>query len=113
VLDNHLLGRILRHERIFGDNHGDRLADVPHALVGDHRLQKSIEGGVVELESDRDLRNSSDFTARDHIDHASHFSGRSSVDIDDPGVRKLAPHNSRHGLPRPGDVVDELTLAPK
>ena len=119
-IDGDQLGRVFREIAALGQDHRDRLADVPHLVMGQQRLLR-IEEGVLDLRGpfprQRQLgvghrgKELGQLRAVQHIGDARRRGGARQVDRADARVRHLAAHE--HRMQRVGQlqIGDELAAA--
>ena len=80
---------VLRDIGIVCDHRGDRLADVPDPVVGQHGGgdgQHPVRAGALAAVGQRLLEGGAQLLAGEHGDHAGQGGGRCSVDAQDAGV---------------------------
>ena len=90
------LQRVLADRDAGGQHHRDRLADIAHLVVGDHRLLERLELRQ-RLQPHRDDRRAARHVGRgDDGVHARHLQRRGGVDRDEAAVRHGAAQD--HGI---------------
>jgi hypothetical protein len=99
------MSRVLGKPRRFGQNHGDRFADIAHDGDRNNGLRVGSDGRVRPTErNDRDFADVGAGEDRAHARLARRFAGR---DAADRAVGARAAHKGRMPLAGPGDIVDE------
>ena len=110
-LDRDRFQRVLADGDAVGQHHGDRLADIAHLVVRDHRLLERLELRQ-RLQPHRDDRRAARHVGRgDDRMHAGHLQRRRGVDRDDAAVRHRAAQD--HGIEQASgrEIVDILAAA--
>ena len=104
----HHLRRVLREVLVVGDDHGERLAHIPHAIHREDRLSRRLEGGVARHAADLAV---GEIFADEHRPHA--LGGRGGFDIDafHRSVRLVGANEPRGERPGRVDVGDVPALA--
>ena len=104
------IGGVLGDVRVFGEHRGDRLADIAHRAVRQHRLAIRIErrdGAFAKI----DRRHVGDVGGGPHRDDAGQRPRRGRIDRDDAAVGVRRAHDAHVQLMREIDVAGELAAA--
>jgi hypothetical protein len=107
VVDRDELGGVLRGDQRLGNDHGDRLAHVPHGLAGERGAVRNDELLPAPAGKRRMLGQVADplhVSGREHAEHARHGLGRGGVDRADIGEGVRGAHEIGLGLAGHGSI---------
>ena len=109
-LDRDQIGGVLGDVWIYGEHCGDRVADIAHAALRQHRLAVGIE------RRDRafakiDRRHLGYVFGSPHREHARQPAGRRGIDVRDGAVGMSGAHDPHGELVREIDIAGELAMA--
>jgi hypothetical protein len=114
VLDLHQLGRVLRLRARLGDHQCHRLAGMQHALAGQRRAMRHLEGHPVKAGLPRrsgDAAGADDVSGCQHGEDAGGGRGGAGVDAADAGKRVRRAHEPGRRLPGLLGIGGEAALA--
>ena len=105
------LQRILGNSRVFGQHHGNRLADVAHLLIGDDRLLELPEGGQLVQPQWNGRHGAAEIRRRYHRMDSSQRERSTGVDRPDAAVSERAAQDHRIEQAVARQIIDEFASA--
>ena len=109
VFDGDQLGGVLRRERRFGDDHGDRLADMHHPLARERRPNRHdqfLAGTADDRRLAADTADALHIVSGEHADHAGRRPRRLGIDARDAGEGVRRAHEMGKNLVRQRHIGD-------
>ena len=97
-LEANQLGGVFRGVGILGENHGDRIANVAHELLGKHRLLVGLEAADAR-QANADRRQMPHVVVGPHRHDAGMAARLGRIDAQDLGVRHGRAHHAHMQLP--------------
>jgi hypothetical protein len=108
------LGRVARLRQRLGDDGGDRVADVAHLALGEHRmlrLEHRLAEAVGDLPAAGHTADGGEVLGGEDLQHTGHRGRPGGVESGDPAVRHVRAQEDGMGLARPVQVVGVAAAA--